>query len=168
MFNQLFYRAIHVIAMPILALVVLSGCTSMSEENAPMVKAKSEHSNVMPIVIVGGDSTMQQWTQEAVTAYCVHKFWPVSLKRISHSISAKHPLFNQPRKTQVLIGKDNALHIHFKLGGVLMDNFSHELIISAPNLSECKQGTTRYEIMMQPEGNAVIYLSKPQQVTIAH
>lgn len=143
---------------------ILAGCADMSTQQGNMHHANGSQGPKM--VIAGGDAMMQQWTQDAVTAYCTKKYWPSSIKKISHSSAAAHPMFNQPRKTKVIVSKDNTLHIHFKLGGVLMDNFSHELIVYPPHYAACKIEPMHYEVTMQPQGNAVIYVSKPQKVIV--
>ena len=144
--------------------VGFAGCASMpphSADHSPRVEPTK-------MVIMGGGVVMQQWTQEAVLAYCEKKYWPSSLKEISHLPAAKQPLFNQPTKTSVLVSKENTLLIHFKLGGVLMNNFSHELIIYPPSSISCQTLPLHYEMSMQPQGNAVVYVSKPQKSEPVH
>lgn len=120
---------------------------------------------LFPVMVDGGDAMMQNWTKDAVNVFCQHRIWPKSIKRIKHMASAIHPNFNQPRKTQVLIAPNQDLHIHFQLGGVLMNNYSHELIIKAPSKFVCSQSPIHYEVTMQPNGDAVIYKSNPLIMT---
>jgi hypothetical protein len=145
----------------------LVGCSDLSQ---PTYSSAGSHSALqpqsLPIIVVGGDPMIQQWTQEAVSAFCEKKYWPMSLKKINHSQQANHLVFNQPEKTRVFVSKDDALHIDFKLGGVLMDNFSHELIIKPPVVSMCDNPPLHYAVMMQPQGNAVIYISKPEKIDV--
>jgi hypothetical protein len=148
-----------------LLLMSLVGCADLN--NAPSVGVKQYHGPSTQMAIAGGDATMQAWTQEAVTAYCAKKYWPASIKKTAHSHAGNQPSFNEPRKTKVLVNKDNTLHIHFQLGGVLMDNFSHELVVYPPHVKQCKAQPLHYEVTMQPQGNAVIYMSKPQNHTSA-
>ena len=142
----------------------LSGCSTASEQSLDANHSVHGSSySTHEIIIVGGDPMLQQWTQEAVSAYCEKNYWPLSLKKITHLSKIDHLVFNQPRKTRVRVSKDNVLHIDFQLGGVLMENFSHELMIQPPLALMCRNPPLHYEVKMQPRGNAVIYISKPEK-----
>jgi hypothetical protein len=153
--------------LPCATMLLATGLVGCSELSQPSYSSAGSHlalqQQSLPIIVVGGDPMIQQWTQEAASAFCEKKYWPMSLKKINHSQQANHLVFNQPKKTRVFVSKDDALHIDFKLGGVLMDNFSHELIIKPPLASMCDNPPLHYAVVMQPQGNAVIYISKPEK-----
>jgi|GEM_PF-3478918 len=161
--KTIYKKALLPLAIMMMGLV---GCADMAAPQTSIAH-NAYQKPAIQMVIAGGDSTMQAWTQAAVTAYCAKKYWPASIRKISHMSAANQPSFNQPKKSKVVVNKDNTLHIHFQLGGVLMDNFSHELIVYPPHLKQCSAAPLHYEVTMQPNGNAVIYMSKPQLPTLA-
>jgi ABC-type uncharacterized transport system auxiliary subunit len=175
MLNKLLANRLAIIrpllVMLILGLVVslLGGC-AQDETDANTAITAQQHQATDPnyqVIVEGGDAMMQQWTIDAVNAYCAHHVWSKSIRHIHHPATV-NPIFNQPRKTRVLVAPDNTLHIHFQLGGVLMANYSHELIITAPRHAICASSPIHYEVTMQPNGDAVIYKSNPLLVASTH
>ena len=142
---------------------VLSACSDINTLSANHSASQLPRYN-KKVMVAGGDDIIQHWTSQAVAGYCQLHHWPKEVTKVVHKPAANNPAFNQPRKTSVAVASNGNLHIHFQLGGVLMDNYSHELIIHQPSVKQCQPSTVNYEVTMQPSGNAVVYLSRPSAV----
>ena len=142
--------------------VLVSACVPVTDTVAQAPSAAPIVSKPAQTVLVdGGAPSIQHWTAQAAEDYCRYHRWPHALRHVAHVSRLNHPLFNQPRKTHVIVAHDNTLHIHFQLGGVLMSNYTHELIIAPPNHAVCTHLPMRYIVSMQPSGNSVLYKSEP-------
>ena len=159
LFNKSFFLYLYLIGNTVTFCLCFSlvGCTTPITLSNLSAKAHQLHR----MNIKGGNKIVNKWTKQAVLAYCQHHDWPYNLKKISRKSRANYQIFNQARKTRVLIGTDNTLRIHFQLGGVLMKNYYHELIISPPSKDDCNRHIIDYQIAMHPRGNSVMYMSQP-------